>query len=740
MQLVSSETKQNHEEIIDIGKYFLLLKQNWFRLAIFSGVVTILAILFVLSMTPKYIATATLLIESEQRKAVSIEQVVGIDSSKQEYYLTQFEILKSNRIAERVIKDLELKNIVEFNASLNTEPSLKQQVILAIKSLPIFAAYSEKKEPTQEQIDESIRQAVLKEFKDRLTISPIRKTQLVNISFESQDPKLAADVANAVGTAFVRENLESRLIATEEASSWITTRLEQLQQDLRLSETKLTDFLAKEKLVDSDGGEGVGIDDIARNEIKTLSGRLTELTNLRIELESSYSTLKQAQNLSSEAIIAIPFISQHPQVLTLTELKAESEKEISELAKRYGPRHEKMLAANSTLRSTNQQIQKVVRELVAGIDQERKSIISQERQVASELQKKKDDFQVLSVKKRQYEALKREVATNRDVLNVFLTRQKETSATGDFQSASARFTDKALVPQKPSAPKKKLIVAASALASLGFGVVIVFLLDALRNTIESVKNFEERFGLIPLGGIPLVKSKRFRKKDLDSSLFNDTDELNFSESIRSVRTALTLSNLGKDSKVQVITSSLPGEGKTTTSINLALAYAQMENTILVDCDLRKPAIAERFGYKKYHQGVTNHLLMGVELEQCFVKDEKSGLTLLPAGMLTPTPQEILSSEMFAELIKELESRFDRVIIDTPPTLAVADSLIVSRLVGSIAIVLKANSTRIASVKNTLARFIRHNIKIDGVIINQVSAKGNKVEYGYGGYYGNADAK
>ncbi|MDN3684745.1 hypothetical protein QW180_18875 [Vibrio sinaloensis] len=328
-----------------------------------------------------------------KEKAVSIEQVVGIDSSKQEYYLTQFEILKSNRIAERVIKDLELKNIVEFNASLNTEPSLKQQVILAIKSLPIFAAYSEKKEPTQEQIDESIRQAVLKEFKDRLTISPIRKTQLVNISFESQDPKLAADVANAVGTAFVRENLESRLIATEEASSWITTRLEQLQQDLRLSETKLTDFLAKEKkLVDSDGGEGVGIDDIARNEIKTLSGRLTELTNLRIELESSYSTLKQAQNLSSEAIIAIPFISQHPQVLTLTELKAESEKEISELAKRYGPRHEKMLAANSTLRSTNQQIQKVVRELVAGIDQERKSIISQERQVASELQKKKDDF------------------------------------------------------------------------------------------------------------------------------------------------------------------------------------------------------------------------------------------------------------------------------------------------------------------------------------------------------------
>lgn len=735
MQLLSSEIKKDNEEVIDIGKYLLLLKQNWLKLSMFTLVVTILSALFALSLTPKYVATATLLIESEQRKAVSIQEVVGIDSSKQEYYLTQFEILKSNKIAERVINELQLDTYVEFNSSLNTEVSLKKQLITSIKSLPIFSSYSEKKEVSEEKRNEAIRQAVLNSFKDRLTISPIRKTQLVRISFESESPELAAKIANAVGAAFISESLEGRLIATRDASSWITSRLQQLQEDLRVSEKKLTDFLAQEKLVDSDGKNGPGIDNIARNEIRTLSERLTELTNLKIELESSYATLKKAQNLSSDAIIAIPFISKHPQILTLTELKAGSEKEISELAKRYGPKHEKMLAANATLRSTNEQIKKVARELVDGIDQERRSIISQERQVFSELQNKKTDFQVLSVKKRQYEALKREVATSRDILNVFLTRQKETSATSDFQSASARFTDRALVPQAPSAPKKKLIVLFAFAASIGIGVFIVLLLAALRNTIESVKNFEERFGLIPLGGIPLVRSKRFKKKDLDSSLFSDSKEVSFSESIRSIRTALTLSNIRKGQKIQVITSSLPGEGKTTTSINLAMAYAQMDNTLLIDCDLRKPAIAERFGYKKYHQGVTNVLLMGANLEECFVKDDKSGITVLPAGMLTPTPQELLSTEKFENLIRELETQFDRIIIDTPPALAVSDSQIISRLASSVTIVVKANSTRIASIKNTLARFIGNDINIDGVIINQVITKGDKSEYGYYGTYG-----
>lgn len=734
MQLLSSENKTNSEEIIDLGKYVQLLKQSWLKITMFSLIITVLTTLVVFSITPKYVATATLLIESEQKKAVSIEEVVGIDSSQKEYYLTQFEILKSNQIAERVIDDLQLMNKLEFNASLNTEPSLKEQLITSIKSLPIFDAYRDTTEPSAEDQQEAIRQDVLSAFQERLTIAPIRKTQLVKISFESEDPKLAAKVANAVGEAYINVNLEAQLGATQQASHWITNRLAELKEQLKNSETALTDFLAKEKLVDDSGVEG-GIDAQARATISSLTQRLTEITDRRIEIESSYSTLKAAQGKTQASFISIPLVSKHPQVLALKEEKIVAEKELSKLAKRYGPAHEDMKAATAKVRSLDKQLNSVIRELVNGIDQERQSVKEQERLIAAELKAQKDAYQSITVKQRQFDALKQEVKTNRDIFNLFLARQKETSATSDFEAESARFTDYAMIPQKPAAPKKGLIIALSFVASIGFAVVMVFLLDALRNTVESVKNFEERFGLIPLGGIPKVALKQYKKKALDKALFFEKDANAFSESVRSIRTALTLSKMNNPNKRIAVTSSLPGEGKTTTAINLAMAYAQVENTLLIDADLRKPAVAERFGLKKFQQGVTNHLLMGDTLENCLYKDDQSGLSIMPAGMLTPNPQELLTSEGFAKLLEQLDGKFDRIIIDTPPTLPVADSMVISRLVGSVTIVVKANSTRIASVRNTLSRFMSHNIKIDGIVINQVTQKALKNEYGYGTYYG-----
>ncbi|MFS1861409.1 GumC family protein [Vibrio lentus] len=734
MQLLSKENNTNSEEIIDLGKYFQLVKQSWLKITMFTLVISILTTLVVFALTPKYVATATLLIESKQKKAVSIEEVVGIDSNQKEYYLTQFEILKSNQIAERVIDKLGLTNKLEFNSSLDPESSLKEQLVNSVKSLPVFGAYRDNTPITEEDAQEAIRQSVLDAFKERLTISPIRKTQLVNISFESEDPKLAAVIANAIGEEYINLNLEASLGATQQASHWITSRLSELKEQLSSSETALTDFLAKEKLVDDSGVEG-GIDAQARSTISSLTTRLTEITDRRIEIESSYSTLRAAQGKTQEAFITIPLVSKHPQVLALKEQKILADKELSKLAKRYGPAHEDMKAANAKVRSLDNQIRSVVKELVNGIDQELKSVVQQERLLKAELKSNKDAYQTISVKKRQFEALKREVKTNRDVFNLFLSRQKETSATSDFAAESARFTDYAMIPQKAAAPKKGLIIALSFVASFGFAVVMVLLLDALRNTVESVKTFEDRFGLIPLGGLPKVSMKKYKKKALDKALYFEKEANSFSESVRSIRTALTLSKMQSNSKRLAITSSLPGEGKTTTSINLAMAYAQVERTLLIDADLRKPAVAERFGLKKFQQGITNHLLMGDALENCLYKDEKSGLTILPAGMLTPNPQELLTSEAFAKMLDQLDEQFDRVIIDTPPTLPVADSLVISRLVGSITVVVKANSTRLASVRNTLGRFMTHNIKIDGIVINQVTEKALKNEYGYGGYYG-----
>jgi polysaccharide biosynthesis transport protein len=347
------------------------------------------------------------------------------------------------------------------------------------------------------------------------------------------------------------------------------------------------------------------------------------------------------------------------------------------------------------------------------------------------IQERKGEFQELTVKKSRYDALKREVETNRNVLNVFLTRQKETTATENFNSTNATFTDEALIPQQPSAPKKGLIFVLAFVASLGMAVVLVFIIDAMKNTIDSAKGFEDKFGLIPLGAVPIVKASRFKKKALDNSVLFDENEIAFSESIRSIRTSLMLNN--QNNKRIAITSSLPSEGKTTVSINIAMAFAKMENVVLIDCDLRKSSVAERFGLKRFQQGLTNYLVMGTELADCLHTDEQSGLTVLPAGMLSTNPQELLSSNKFAQLLDTLEQQFDRIVIDTPPSLPVSDSLIIGQLTKSALVVIRANETKQEAVKKTFAKLMQHHIHIEGVVVNQVSGKVASLEYGYGGY-------
>ncbi|MDA0148910.1 GumC family protein [Vibrio sp. LaRot3] len=724
MKLLSEEQNAPASESVDFGKYIVLLRKNWLKIALFTGLTTILAVLFALSIKPTYEATATLLIESEASNAVSIDEVVGIDSTQKEYYQTQFEILKSRTIAERVVDRLNLTDVPEFNPYLEPKQSILGSIKQSIKSLPIFKSEEVVVTLSEEEQAVKVRQAVVRKFQGRLKISPIRKTQLVRITFESLDAQLAADIANAVGEAYIDAGLEARLSATEHASSWISGRMQQLQEQLKQSENALIDFLAKEKLVDDSG-----IDVQASTVINDLILRLSEATDRRIQLESAYSTLSSGGSLATSDVSSVPEISKHPQVVNLRSLLADANREFTELSKTYGPKHEKMLAVSAKKTNITQQLDQLISQLVGGIGKELQAVRSQERLISRELEKQKQAFQSLTVKKRQYEALVREEETNRNILNIFLNRQKETTATSDFESRNARFTDTAIAPHSPSKPRKKLIVGFAMIASMLVAVSVVLLLDVFNNTIISVKHCEEKLGLIPLGGIP--KLKKFKNKSVSSEVFFDDKYMTFNESIRSARTTIALNN--RDSKFVTISSSLPNEGKTTCAVNLAMAFAKVGKTLLIDCDLRKSSVAERFGHKRYKPGLTNHLLMNTELDDCLFEDEKSGLMVLAAGMPTPNPQELLSSERFEKLLHQLAGQFDKVIIDTPPALSVSDCMIVSKITGKVVVVLKASSTRVTSLRNTISRFMTHEVQLDGVLLNQILDSKDHQEYVYGDY-------
>ncbi|MGD8110916.1 GumC family protein [Vibrio sp. TRT 17S01] len=727
MQLLSSDNVMSSNDSIDVAKYFNLVKSNLIRIILFSSLTTLIAILVVLSLTPKYQSTATLLIESKANNAVSIKEVVGVDSQQKEYYKTQFAILQSRRIAEQVVEKLSLTELPEFNPSLNKEKSLLGELKSAFRSIPLFNSSSNKPKLSAEELAKAQLQNTVEIFRSKLTITPLRGTQLVDITYESTDAQLAADIANAVGEAYIDDAVNARIDATAHASTWISGRLETLKEELRKSEQALIDFLAKEKLIDDSG-----IDAQASSVINDLTLRLSETTEKRIELESAYNTLRNSKNMGDQQFTTIPAINSHQQVVSISSLLADSEKEVTELSKRYGPKHGAMQAAIAKRDNLKQQLSNVIKQLVSGLGQELNAVRSQERLIKAELDKKVGEFQSLTVKKRQYDALVREEQTNRNILNIFLNREKETSATVDFDAKTARFTDVAIASQYPAKPRKKVIVMFVFVASFGFAIFALLILDALRNTFETTKEFEEKIGLIPLGGITKVKPKLLPKGEMVSKVYFDEKLHMFSESVRSIRTAILLACGSKGQKTVVISSSVPGEGKTTTAINLAQAFAQMEKVLLIDADLRKPMVSERFGLTKFRQGLTNHLLMGASLEECIFKDEESGVDVLPAGMLTPKPQELLSSNSFRELILSLEQKYDKIIIDTPPTLPVSDSLVVGKLVGSVVLVVKANSTKVNTVKNTLSRYISHEVKVEGVVLNQINEKGG-LEDSYTGY-------
>ncbi|CZF80033.1 Tyrosine-protein kinase wzc [Grimontia celer] len=742
MSAYSNENSIQQDQLIDIGYYIHLIKKRWLSITFFTFLCTSIAVLIALSITPTYRATATLLIESQQAKAISIEEVVGIDSRANEYYLTQFEILKSNQVAQRVIEKLQLNMLEEFNPAIavNDRPAFKEQLKGWLRSHPVIDSFFSSKtdiahDPEAEKEATTLR--VLKAFKSRLTISPIRKTQLVRISFDSQDPKLAAKIANAVGYAFIENNLESKLLATDRANGWLNERLTELKLNLNSSEQALVQFLQRQELIDDSG-----IAALTSNELQNLTDRIAEATDRRTKTQALYNALKSNPNADIATLSANTLISNHPQVRDIRLAESEAEKDVSQLSKRYGPKHDKMIQANARLKSVQQRAENLIYKLINGVEKELSSAREQETLLKQELLSKKEEFQSLSVVKSEYDALKREVESNAKLYDLFLTRQKETSATSDFSAANARFSDQALVPQQPFKPNRKLIVFIALIVSMGFACVLVICLDAFNNTISSARDFESKLGLLPTGTLPLVKAKEFKRNHIDASVFNNSKFATFQESIDSIRTSLYLSMPKTERKFLALSSSVPGEGKTTTAINLAQSFSSIEKVLLIDCDLRKPSVGMRFGIPNSHPGLTNILVMNTSPDDCITTIEGTNLDLLPAGLIVANPQELLSSTSFLKLIEELAEKYDRIIFDTPPILPVKDAFIVGKFTKGIVLVLKANSTSKSVYKHTMTLFTKHQISIDGVVINQVSQpkKGTHTYSEYSRYaYGNIES-
>lgn len=715
------------DDVIDLRQYWLTVMRHRWGILGFSFVVTLLTILVVFSMEPMYRATATLLIESNQAKFVSIDQVYGLDSSRWEYYGTQFEILKSRKLAGKVVKKYNLTAHPEFNRQPSSSFSFDWRK-LAGGLLPDLAPPAA---PTEEQIFRGIVSA----FIGRLTIQRIHETQLVTIGFDAYDPQFAAEMANAVGEAYIENDMEAKLDLTLKASAWLSEHLGELKQKLKESEGRLQDFLDSESIVGDRGGL-----DIAGSELNLVSSRLVDARRQRLELESRYSEIKAlGKNASAESYERIPAVLAHPVVQNYKTALLAVEQKKSELAKRYGPKHPKMIAVNSEITSARRLLDREIVSVINGIENQYRVAQASERSLEASLGSTKQQLQGLKRKEYQLKDLEQEVETNRQLYNTFFTRRTETVATGDLVSANARISDPAVIPGGAIKPKKRLIVMLSLLLSTMFAVVCAFLLEALNNTIRSSGDVQEKLGQTVLGLLPDLGIKPAKGTKANQNVYRhylDHRNSGFSEAVRTIRTGLVLSSLDNPHKTIAVTSTMPGEGKTTLALNLCYAFGQMGRVLLIDTDMRRPSIGSWFELGRRAPGLSNLVAGTASLKDCVHTLEEEGIDVMPAGLIPPNPQELLSSHRFARLLEALEKKYDRIILDSPPCQAVSDLLVLAPMVRSIVYVIKADATSIHQVNSALQRLAEVEAPLAGIVVNQINMKKASRYYGegYSGYY------
>ncbi|WP_242672915.1 GumC family protein [Azotobacter chroococcum] len=703
-----------------------LWRSKWSILALVL-VVVMVAILAVLSITPIYRAGATLLIEQKQANVVSIEQVYGLEGSGNEYLQTQFEMLKSRALAERVVRELNLTTHPEFDPRQQPEPLIDIKGLLAGFSLAkvVPATLPEDLEEGIDPVEAQIFDSVTKAFMERISITPVGKSQLVKVEVEMADARLAARAANAMANGFIESQMEATMQMSMTATHWMHTRLDELKIKLKEAEDRLQAFREKENLVDVDG-----VATISAAELSATSDRMIDARRQRAEAESLYRQVQASRSAGWERLATIPAVLGDPLIQQFKANEAKAQSKVDELSKRYGDRHPTMEAARTELAAASASLRGQVEQVIAGIERNYQMAAANEGSLRASVETNKAQLQNISRKEFKLRDLQREVEANRALYDTFLSRLKETTATADLESANARVVDQAVVPTLPIKPKKALIVAIAGLLALFAGIGLSLLLDALNNTFKSTEDVENKLNMPVLGILPLVKNKQ---RNQIAHLFSNNEDRSFAESIRTIRTGLILSSPDQPHQVLVITSSIPNEGKSTVASNLAFALGQMEKILLIDADLRRPTLAKNFDFPVGTPGLANLIAGTARLEDCV--RQVNGIAMIGAGAVPPNPLELLSSPRFAKIIEVLKSKYERIVIDSPPTHAVSDAIVLATQANALIYVIKSEATSIPLAQKGIGQLLQNNAPITGIVLNQVDVqKAQKYGYSYGGYY------
>lgn len=724
--LPNSGVDDEQDTKLDFLEYWRTLRKYQWAIMAFALVVTLVAGVIAFVSTPIYEAKTTLLIETNKQKIVSIEDVYGGVGSSREYFQTQVEVIKSREVALKAIIKLKLFDNPDYDprAPKKGVSALLQDIGFSKDDAP--AAWT----------NETLAEAVLPKFSQDLGIEPIRLSQLVVIRFASSDPALAARVTNTLAQTYIENDLAARYQMTQTASTWLQDQLAELKKKLTESETALQRFREKQGLVNIKDAAQSG----AGFQIEQLQTRLIEARTKRAEIESTYKTVKSA---SSADLASQPAVLLNVQVADAKRSATEASRRLADAGQRYGREHPKYLQAESDAKSANENLQRQVELVVGSITVEYERARNTEKTLETALGSARSSVVEINRKEFELGIYEREVDSNRQMFDMFMKRAKETTMGGDLQTVVARVVDTALVPTDPIKPKKALIIGAALAMGLMFGAILALLLEVLDNTFKTTEDVESRLKQPLLTVLPMLEKKE-TERHVSGRLVVDAPNSLYAEAVRTARTGVLLSSVDLPSRSLLITSSVPGEGKTTFACNLAMAHSSTKKTLLIDADMRRPSVAKGYGIDPLTKGLSELVAGTAKLAECVSVIEGTNLTVMPCGAIPPNPLELLHSARFAQTIEVLSKHFEIIIIDSPPVGLVSDALVLSTHTSGVLFVTKAQSTPRPLARNALKQLRRSKANIVGVVLNALDFDKAEKYYGeYSGYgkhgYGNYGA-